>query len=335
MTAVHDPRKNSATGFGTANVSRPSSRGRGIGTLTFRLTTTFGVNSGGHEMKRLALILVTLVPLSSLRSAEPSDVKVRWVSGPTLAIEIDPAKSATDPKKGVRISSVRPGCNPNLKDNDVVLSVDGKEIIGKAEGLKALSNLQVGRDVELRIQRETLTAINRPVKKHLTVKAKVMQYGEWAFSQTVRSDDNVRLGESRFRLKDSLLSFDRSVKSVEPVFSVSESGDVQLLWLFSYTGQEWLFINSIEFRIHDRVVTVPINDSDVVREAIAGGVVEQVTFPVPLDDLALVNALGTVTEIPVSYGGSKGRRQFTLKGDELQAIWAGTAAAVWKAANPD
>jgi hypothetical protein len=279
--------------------------------------------------------LLLLFPVAMLIGAEPSDVKVPWVNGPTLALQIDSSNPNPDPKKGFRITDVRPGCDVHIKPDDVVLAIDGKEVNGRPAARKILSSLQPGDEVEFLIQREFRTAINRPQKKRLKTIVKVRQYGEWAFSQMSRTDDEVRIGSAQFSLGEKLLTFDRSLAYIEPYFWVQESGEVQLYWRFCYHGRDWLFINSIEFRVRDRVIVVPIDAGGVKRSTTALGVTEEFSYPVPMNDLALLNSLGAVSEIPVSYVGEKGLRQFKVDGNKLQALWDGTAAAVWKAGNPE
>jgi hypothetical protein len=150
-----------------------------------------------------------------------------------------------------------------------------------------------------------------------------------------RTDDEVREGAAQFELGEKLVTYEKWGEYVEPFFSLRESGEVQLYWRFCYQAKDWLFIRQIEFRIKDRVVTIPINAGDIKRHVTNSGIREEISYQFPMTDLALLNALGAVSEIPVSYGGENFKKQFKLEGHKLQAVWDGTAAAIWKSGNPD
>lgn len=190
---------------------------------------------------------------------------------------------------------------------------NGKQIFGSSFDSDAVDEQMS--DAELKLA-ELIAEEERKLAEAEAEKERLLKLGETAFSKLKSDYDQVY--ENTFYYHSSEPKYINTRSYVLPYLSVNKYDSVGLRIKMNYTGDSWIFYNSVVFNIDG--VNKTISTSSTERDNAYGDVWE--VYDVPADDsyIELLNSIVNSDKTIVRFLGSSKQYDLTISQSDKNAI---------------
>lgn len=231
--------------------------------------------------------------------------------------------------KGVIVSGVAPHSpahKAGFRVGDIIRQVNGEVVSESPAALPETLGLKSGAAMEIMVVPCVVSASGRPTwRKSETRTLKVSTRGD--------------IGVAAMIVRTDVVTGEKWIYHADAPFHVDVSNDAMLMYQLDdndkprnlrmkigYLGEKWLFIESVSFRMGERLLKIEVPFSEINREVGKGAVTEWVAIPINASGASVLRAVSEPGRCILRLSGETRQVDREID-DETRMMWHQTMDA--------